>query len=210
MSPCRNEDSLITGPSVREFFKDEIAAAANSQNLEARDHTIAYLVNLLTTFVRVDHEFQRNFDGVTLRPLALLYAEALEATSDEVRCQTLRQLGDLALFIAGLFSGCLNRKLVDVDYFISMGENAYGYLSDTMPDSVRGRTYSDIFEELSSKFGAFVDVLNEVSDNAKPSSDVDILRLYEIWIRTGSKNAARRLRHVGVHVTAESVSRLHH
>lgn len=210
MSLSHNQDSLITGPNVREFFKDEIVVAASSQNLEARDDTIAYLVNLLTTFVRVDHEFLRNFDGVTLRPLALLYADALEATSDEVRCQTLRQLGDLALFIAGLFSDYLNRKLVDVDYFISMGGNAYGYLSDTMPDSVRGRTYSDIFEELSSKFGAFVDVLNEISDNAKPSSDVDILRLYEIWIRTGSKNAARRLRHVGVHVTAESVSRLHH
>ena len=32
----------------------------------------------------------------------------------------------------------------------------------------------------------------------KNSSDADVLRLYEVWMRTGSKRARRRLRRLGI------------
>lgn len=203
-------EKLIASGDVKGFFKDSLSEVVHNRSIEAKDDTLAYLVNLLVAFTRVDAGFHRNFDGATLKPLALLYAEAVEAASDEERRQALRQLGDLSLFVAGVFADCLNRKLVDVDYFIAMGGNAYSYLSDTMPDSVRGRTYSEIFEELSLKFSEFVDVLNEFTDKTKLTSNVDIMRLYELWLRTGSKHAARKLRRVGIHVMEGSISRLHH
>ena len=48
----------------------------------------------------------------------------------------LRYLGDFSLFTSGFFSDSLSRRAVDVDYYVSMGEFAYGSLgrrdSDTL------------------------------------------------------------------------------
>ena len=41
---------------------------------------------------------------------------------------------------------------------------------------------------------------------ARENSDEDVLRLYEIWIRTGSARAARRLRKLGVEPSLFTVS----
>jgi hypothetical protein len=46
---------------------------------------------------------------------------------------------------------------------------------------------SPIFEELSEKFVAFVDVLSDVSARTSLTNDADLLRLYEKWVRTGSR-----------------------
>ena len=51
----------------------------------------------------------------------------------------------------------------------------------------------EVFRELARKFQSLVDVLNEVRDGARCSTDTDVLRTYEIWRKksrvadTGSK-----------------------
>jgi hypothetical protein len=41
-------------------------------------------------------------------------------------------------------------------------------------------------------------VLNEVRDGARKESDLDLLRTYEIWQKTGSRRCERLLRQQGV------------
>ena len=147
---------------------------------------------------------------VMIRPLALLYAEAVEGTTHEERNRALRRLGDVALFIAGVFSQSLNRCVVDIDYYVSMGGSAYSHLSDMMRGTNRGRALSSVFDELSSKFVEFVDVLGEVSEGPGCNNDADILRQYEIWLRTGSARAAGRLRAAGIQPSTSASSRLRH
>ena len=84
--------------------------------------------------------------------------QALESGGMRQRA-SLKQIGDLSLFIAGFFSESLNRKLVDVDYYASIGGRAYNALSRVETD-----TFSPVFAELGSKFVGFVDVLSEVSE----------------------------------------------
>jgi hypothetical protein len=55
-----------------------------------------------------------------------------------------------------------------------------------------------VFYELSEKFVDIVGMLNEVSARSNLASNTDILRLYEAWLSTGSRHAARRLRALGV------------
>ena len=43
-----------------------------------------------------------------------------------------------------------------------------------------------------------MDVLNEVRDGARQESDVDLMRTYEIWLKTGSKRARKLLCQNGV------------
>ncbi len=194
--------AVIPQTNVREYFHDAVTRALEHQNIEAAEETVFYVVNLLAHFSRSERLFTETEDGTFVQPLTELYAEALEASSLEVQTRSLKRLGDVALLIAGIFSDSLNRKLVDVDYYIAMGGGAYGHLAELIRDSLSGRALGDIFRELSRKFADFVDVLGEVSEEANLTSTRDVLRLYEIWLRTGSRRAASRLRRLGIEPVA--------
>ena len=125
-------------------------------------------------------------------PLALRLAQALDSGGVRQRA-SLRQIGDVSLFISGFFSDSLRRKLVDVDYYVSIGGCAYNALSRVETD-----TFSPVFAELAEKFVGFVDVLSEVSERTSCSSNADLLRLYERWLKTGSRRSGQLLVERGV------------
>ena len=201
--------SLITGMNVQEYFRDSVTAALANQKVDAAEDTVYYIVSLLAQFTRADRLFSRTPEGVILQPLALIYAEALEAARPELRQHLLRRLGDVALVISGLFSSSLNRKPVDVDYYIAMGGTAYGVLCELSRGTVRSRALGAVFDELSKKFQRFVDVLAEVGERSPLNSSTDIMRLYEIWLRTGSKRSAERLRKLGIEPVGAAASLRH-
>lgn len=198
--PAGGQDrKVIAHSNVREFFRDSVESALDNQQLNADDHTVHYVVNILTRFTRSDQLFEATPDGRQLKPLALMLAEAMDADSERQRNDALRRLGDVSLFIAGFFSQMFARRLVDMDYYVAMGGNAYGSLHQRVRGTANGRAFADVYRELARKFQGFVDVLWEVSESARVSSDRDILRLYEIWNRTGSRRAGRLLAKLGVH-----------
>ncbi|MBT8136200.1 MAG: hypothetical protein KJO54_04200 [Gammaproteobacteria bacterium] len=195
---------VVTVANLREFFHDSLDAALANQRVAAADQTAYYIVNLLTLFSRSEELYdEADAGGRSIRPLAFMLADALEANSVHDRDRALRRLGDVALFMAGFFAHSFSRRLVDVDYYISMGGGAYGHLSESTRDF---SAFREVFVELAEKFPAFVDVLNEVSAMACGNNDEDVLRLYEIWIRTGSPRAAAQLRCLGVEPSFFAVS----
>ena len=203
-------NQVIVESSIQDFFRGLVNDAVENQQLEASAESICYLTNLLSMFTNSDAQFESTEDGPAIRPLALLYGEALEATNLEMRNHALRRLGDVALFISGIFSDSLNRKVVDVDYYIAMGGNAYEYLSTTSRQHGRWQDLSDMFGELGTKFSLFVDVLNEVGDQTSLRNDGDVMRLYEIWQRTGSKHAQKQLQRLGINpVSSASLEHRH-
>jgi hypothetical protein len=197
---------VIANAAVQEFFKDSIDEALTNQKVEAQDLTIYYIVNLLTQFTHTEDFFEKTPEGLDTKPLALLFGQALAAQTSAERTQSLKRLGDVSLYIAGFFSNSLSRKLVDLDYYIAMGGRAYSSLSDMTGRLARGDTFTTIYEELSRKFTAFVDVLGEVSERAQVNSNKDILRLYDVWIRTRSKRAEEALAKLGIQPTEEIIS----
>jgi len=190
----------ITASSLQSFFHDSLHDAARNQGVEVDEATLWYVTNLLTTFSRSEHLFDRNEQGQALTPLVALYATAAEAASEAERKRALQRLGDVALFISGLYSGLFvrRRRLVDVDYYIAMGGGAYGYLSDNSSRSVSEQTLAAVFHQLSREFARLVDVLAEVGENAAGSDNHDVLRMHELWSRTGSARLERKLRALGI------------
>ena len=184
--------------NLQEFFKDSVADAMEKQRVAADDHTAYYVVNLLTLFARSEKLFDRRTDGPGPQPLALQLAEAAAATDNQARNLVLQRVGDTSLFVAGFFQDGFARKLVDVDYYIDIGGAAYGSLSASVRGTIRGRAFGGVFAELAEKFRDFVDVLAEIRDSARAADDYDILRLYEVWLKTGSQRAARLLRSQGI------------
>jgi hypothetical protein len=171
-----------------EYFKELVDGALSHQGLAAQELTAFYVVQLLTSFL------QRPVAGAADdgKPLALRLAQALESSGVQQRA-SLRQIGDVSLFISGFFSDSLQRKLVDVDYYVSIGGCAYNALSRVETD-----TFSSVFAELGGKFVEFVDVLTEVSERTSCSSNADLLRLYEKWLKTGSTRSGQLLVERGV------------
>ena len=201
--------SLVAVSSLREFFRDAFHTASENQRVGIDEQAEAYVVNLLTMFSRADALYEKPPDGLRIRPLAHMLADALEAPSAAARQRALQRLGDVSLFIAGFFARSFARRLVDIDYHIAMGGNAYSALADTMQRSMSGRCVAAIYAQLADKFQRLVDALNEVSEMSHRHSDADILRLYEIWLKTGSRRAHGLLRQLGVRPVKGDASRQH-
>ncbi|HEU4603450.1 MAG TPA: hypothetical protein VFS24_15860 [Steroidobacteraceae bacterium] len=201
--------SLVAVANLREFFHDSVQTALRQQRVAIDEHTEHYVVNVLTMFARSDHLYEKTSEGVRLKPLAHMLAEASEAPTNQQRDEALRRLGDVSLFIAGFFAQSFARKLIDIDYHIAMGGRAYGTLADSMRGTLRGQAFAAVFMELAQKFQRVVDVLNDVAEMAHTHSDKDVLRLYEIWLKTGSPRAYGILRRLGVEPVSADARREH-
>ena len=177
-------DAIFRSESPTEFFREMVETAMQNQRVSAHELTSFYVVNLLTGFVHSDSRADE--------PLCTRLARAMQAAGVAQR-DDLRNVGDHSLFISGFFSDSLNRSLVDIDYYIQLGEHAYRSLARRGP-----HTLADVFDELSDKFTEFVYVIGEVSERTSLSSNADVLRLYEKWLRTGSRRSGELLASRGI------------
>jgi|SRR5687767_4422261 len=173
--------------SVDEFFHEVVSDALTAVDLEASEPASWYLVGLLGDFTRA---------RLTDEPLGLKLAQPGEDPADRMR--NLKQVGDTSLYVAGFFAESLTRSLVDVDYYVGLGQNAYAQLARSFG---AGKSITEVYEELAAKFPKFVDVLAAVRKRvsiAELNATTDINRLYEIWLRTRDEWIERKLRAAGV------------
>jgi hypothetical protein len=97
--------------------------------------------------------------------------------------------------MAGFFSDFIDRSLVDIDYYISMGGGAYSSLSSLIGTQRQGEMFVELYMDLAEKFAALVEVLNVISEATSMHNprEADLLKLYERWSRTGSERIERLL-----------------
>jgi hypothetical protein len=169
--------------SVEAFFHEVLSDAFGRRQVEVRELTESYLVGLLGEFTR---------SQISDEPLGLKWLESRHGSPGE-RVRALKEVGDTTLYVAGFFAESLERKLVDTEYYIGLGEAAYGELAQRMG----GSSLCQIYEELSEGFPGFVDVLTEVRGAVDMGSD-DVASLYHQWLRTRAEWIERRLRRLGV------------
>lgn len=200
---------LITHKNLETFFHSSITDAVRNQHIEADDYTIVYLVHLLSAFNCPQKLFDETEDGLRLRPLANHYFDALQSSSMNERYRIMQRLGDIALFVSGLFADSFKRKSIDIDYYVSMGGSAYMYLSELSHSSSSHHVFANVFQVLASKFINFADVLAEVVEQTSAYSNIDLLRQYEVWLKTGSKRAEKLLRMYGIHPDSAALDKKH-
>src|SRR3954470_17666230 len=140
---------LTLAASVDEFFHEVVTDALSAVDLDASEPASWYLVGLLGDMTRV---------RLTDEPLGPKLAQVTVDAGERVK--TLKQVGDQSLYVAGFFAESLSRSLVDVDYYVGIGQNAYAQLARTFGGPQKSLT--EVYEELAEKFPQFVDVLSEV------------------------------------------------
>lgn len=184
--------------SVDEFFHEVVTEALDAAHVAASEPASWYLVGLLGDFAHA---------RLTDEPLGIKLAQPGESPGERVA--TLKQVGDQSLYVAGYFADSLQRSLVDVDYYIGIGQNAYAQLARSMAGG-GGTAIADVYGELASHFPKFVDVLAMVRKRvamAEVNQTTDVAKLYEIWLRTRDAWVEKKLAASGILVGAKKVSR---
>jgi hypothetical protein len=190
--PDRESRLSMSEPSLAAYFQRRLDDCAGQVDPAPREETRWYLSHLLDRFGRSEDFFAWEDGHFDLRPLALLYGDATEASSERERCLLLQQLGDMSLFLGALFPQRYERRGIRQDYFIGMGGGAYDYLADN------ARCGRQVFAELSAAFSTMLELVSLACAGDPPSNDEDVLALYERWLATGSPLLARQLRAAGV------------
>lgn len=111
-------------------------------------------------------------------------------TSGQERNDRLRELGDKSLLFSGLFPGIAQKKQVNLNYFIDIGQSAYGTLS-----SVSEQNIADLFAALREDFLTLMDVLQamrELSHDKLVPLPETILDLSQTLPREKFLNVLRR------------------
>ncbi len=198
MSSWSTHGRVVPVKDLCDYFRNSIDAVVAQQQVSVDPHATHYVVNMMTCFSRSENLYEDDGEIYGIRPLALMLADAAEAPTPDERTRLLQRIGDVALFVSGFFSNQLAHQAVDIDYYVAMGENAYGVLSDEVAGTFRGNAFADIWRELANKFRVLIDVLQEVRDDGCPESSMTVLRQYEVWLKTGSKRAEQLLRQQGI------------
>lgn len=173
--------------SVDEFFHEVVTDALSAVDLDASEPAGWYLVGLLGEFTTT---------RLSDEPLGLKLAATPD--SPEQRVRTLKEVGDTSLYVAGFFAESLTRSLVDVDYYVGLGQTAYARLARSFGTR---RSIGEVYEELAAKFPRFVDVLVQVRKRvtiAELNGSSDVGRLYDIWLRTRDEWVEKKLKQAGL------------
>ena len=200
-SSALKADKLFLSP--KEYFSEVVGEGLAKRKVHTSPSVHIYLVSLLEYYLDAKNLFAEEVDAKGNRKyptLAEMYLQATSADSVE-RVERLKKLGDRTLYISGFFGDSLERKLIDVDYYVEMGGAAYSSLAK----SVREQELSNIYRTFSERFLDFVDVLTYISESSFVQSDSSILRLYDKYLRTGSELAREKLLEMGVMTVPKNI-----
>lgn len=183
---------IIVDESLSAFFMGQLEQVQAQRQACLRKDVEAYLVDLLARYaLRV---------GLAGRRSPAFAIELLEAR--EKGTPALRDVGDRALFVAGVVPQSLERSAIDAQYVCSIGAQAYRSIFEA-------KRQLDLFLELSDSFSELVSLMREVASPLEKGQPSSLISLYERWLETGDEMAEKQLVQAGVRITLPEKPQLH-
>jgi len=175
-----------------DFFNALIKESLNKTGVHVSLPVKNYLSELLQFYIFSYHLFSEldSSGKKQVKTLAELY---LNSYGYSVSMKNnLKKMGDTILYISGFFMEFLKKKMVSVDYYISMGRQAYESLSDLQN--------GNLYEELAVRFSDLVMVLFQIRKINTSDKYKNILCLLDQYMETGSNRIARDLISQGINI----------
>ena len=166
-----------------QYFQNMVNEAFNERRFDTTPYVKTYIVDVLKHYLLVEnlYDVEDTSGKKTRKTMAEMYLSANQLSRRD-RAEKLKKVGDSSLYISGFFSDSFQRKIIDVDYYVDMGKMAF----DSLAKDVSEDTFSKLFSELSLHFIHLVDVLALISQKAKMTDEENILRMMELYAKTGS------------------------
>src|SRR3990167_3818283 len=113
----------------KSFIKISIIKKINKTNLNLSEFSKDYLQNLIIDFLKSENIPEINKSELSFPILADLYEKAFYSPPFN-QFNEFRNLGDVSLFVSGVFPEYITRRksLVKKEYYIGMGSSAYLFL----------------------------------------------------------------------------------
>ena len=127
--------------------------------------------------------------------LGLEFLIALDNLSS-LHDQKLQEVGDKCLIFSGLFPENAHKRRVSMNYYIELGQTAYGMLSNKNHFPEKQRTF-ELYTSLSHGFVGMRDVLDAMRDTDLNRTH-DLLAYADLWVKFKSTYALKKLQ--GAHV----------
>ncbi|HEY4500497.1 MAG TPA: hypothetical protein VJH25_01765, partial [Candidatus Paceibacterota bacterium] len=109
----KNNSQIKTLSQPVEFFRNLILVAIENQKVIVNQEAEYYLVMLLVKYMRGEILRRSSKDPLAIKLHNAMLARKIKSV------QILKEVGDFALYISGFFADSLNRKVVDIDYYIA-------------------------------------------------------------------------------------------
>ncbi len=182
----RSEDEFMSSQLIFDsdaYFQTVVCDAFKERRIEMHPHIQTYVVDVLKHYLIVENLFDEEDTAgkKTRKTMAEMYMSANQL-GGRIRAEKLKKVGDTSLYISGFFSDSFQRKIIDVDYYVDMGKMAFGSLAQDVGED----TFAKLFHDLSEQFLNLVDVLALISQKAKMTDEENILRMMDVYSKTGS------------------------
>ncbi|OGT38827.1 MAG: hypothetical protein A3F12_04785 [Gammaproteobacteria bacterium RIFCSPHIGHO2_12_FULL_38_14] len=163
---------LLTSHSSLTLWQEVVKHAEHRCSVLLQKELEAYLVTLLNHYT--------NKPEILRQVFAMAYLDACHL-EENARRTSLQAVGDQCLLFTGLFPHAIQRRMVNISYFVDIGRSAYASIS------VHG---NDLYGSLAIQFIVLMDILQSIR------SDHDLLPLeaYEQWQSLGSERALKILK----------------
>lgn len=160
---------------IRRHLQQMVYEALTHENVKVSKLVGEYTVNILVDFIDAEH-LTSSEGGLPV--LAWLYRDAANLKGSR-KIAALKKLGDVSLFLAGLFSDYVRKTTNGLGYYVDMGRSAY--------DTIAVSALNPIYDELSKNFIPLVGALNFIASRTSTSHELDLDGLFELYVRD-SKN----------------------
>lgn len=190
--------------SPEQHFSEALKEAFEQRKVKSFPHLETYLIHMLKHYLDSRNLFtphsthgENSENQITgSRPpetLAEMYLIAMNSENTRKK-EIMKTLADRSLYLAGFFGDSLQKKLVDIDYYAEMGSAAYYNLSTWTKEN----HLCEVYKTFSNRFVEFVEVLSYMSEKSAVQGDQNVLRLYELYVKTGSEAAREKLTQMGI------------
>lgn len=187
-----NNEDLVLDSNLTELFDPILKEVIQTQSVTVSNDGYVYLLSLLESYALtgLNEDVESHQDKMLSERLLL----ALQIEERHRQEKSLKSLGENVLFRVGFFSSSLKRKIAGIKFHIDIGRTAYSHLFSF--------TKKPTYEEFSSRFHDYADILNGVREKVNMNSDksADILTLSDWFSETGSSEAKKKLIENGVSV----------
>ena len=192
---------------AHEYFDELFLEFQQKYSTTSSEFTRKYIIELLVFFISIDNLYKD--DKLTGKKKApLLSEEVLKSYHQNslYKTESLKRIADFSLYTTGMFSDYFKKKIIDVDYYISLGKNSYNEVSKMVEDT----NLINIYLELSEKFVQFVDILNYISEKSSMQNNEDILRNCERYLLTKSDKSLGELEKKNIIISAQDIKNTKH
>ena len=186
---------------VQEHFKTLLQESLSRMSLRVSPALSQYLEKLLIFYLRSEHLFEEDPKSgkKSLTPLAELYLKAQNSPLAE-KLFFLQQVGDRSLYLGSFFKRALQKKIVGLDYYIHLGQGAYGCLANYHQE--------ETFEELAYLFEDILDALFYMSFKHSPQTNEDLMNICSEYLRTECRSLAIQLEDHGFNISLNDKTNL--